>query len=460
MSPLKTILLCALAITAIAFLAVYEPLTRSTREDVAATRKGLVLHLDPSKVREIRISTGASTFDIKRLGNGWQLGTKSTDRADSALVERVLIAAAGMRYFDRIAGQELKADSELSNYGLRNPKRTIEFDGDERATLFLGKDAASEERIYVRTSESRDVFLVSDELLKLAFRDAADFRDRRLTDLSPDQVDRVIVRRQGGEIELLRDAMGWQIVKPLRALADEQKVDDFLKQLLGQRIVEFVAEDPGDLSTYGISEGSDEITFYAEGSGRPQKLRLGIDKSGTLFGQFTARDSVYRLPPETLQLLQIGPDVLRDRRLLPLNLDIVDMIRIRTPEKEFSLRREGDGWVVKDGAVERPASAAAVRTLADAVSTAKVSAYETVADGKLEAFGLERPRCSVAFFSVLSENTPETRAGEQLIASVTIGKSENGRLFVQIGETPEVLSVPEAIMNAIPLDPAAWISPG
>ena len=183
MSRLKTILLCALAITAIAFLVIYEPLTRSTREDAAAARKGLVLHLDPSKVREIRISTGVSKFEIKRLGNGWQLGTKSKDRADSALVERMLLAAAGMRYFDKIAGQELKAASELSNYGLRNPKRTIEFDGDQSATLFLGKDAVSEERIYVRTSASRDVYLVSDELLKLAFRDVADFRDRRLTDL-------------------------------------------------------------------------------------------------------------------------------------------------------------------------------------------------------------------------------------------------------------------------------------
>jgi Domain of unknown function (DUF4340) len=459
MSSLKTILLCGLAIAAIVFLAIYEPLTRSTRERVAAARKGLVLHLDPSKVREIRISTGANKFEIKRFGNGWQLGTKSKDRADSALIEGMLLAAAGMRYFDRIPGQEFKADSELSNYGLRNPKRIIEFDGDEGATLFLGKDAASEERIYVRTSASRDVYLVSDELLKLAFRDVADFRDHRLTDLSSDQVDRVIVRRQGGEIELSRDATGWQIVKPLRALADEQKVDDFLKQLLGQRIIEFVAEDPGDLSIYGIAERRDEITFYAEGSGNPQTLRLGTDKSGTLFGQFTTRDSVYRLPPETLHLLQINPEVLRDRRLLPLNLDIVDMIRIRTEGREFSLRRKGDGWIVKDGTTERPASAAAVQTLADALSTAKVSTYDTVVDGKFAVFGLERPQCIISFFAVLSENTPETRAGEQLIASVTVGKSESGRLFVQIGETPEVLSVPEALMNAIPLDPAAWISP-
>jgi hypothetical protein len=459
MSRWTTILLCALAIAAIIFLAIYEPLTRSTREELAAERKGLVLQLDPSKVREIRISTGVSKLDIKRTGNGWQLGTKPKDRADSAMVERLLLAATGMRYFDRIEGKEFKADSELSNYGLRNPKRTIEFDGEEKTTLFLGKDAASEERVYVRAGGSRDVFVVSDELIKLAFQDAGDFRDRRLTDLSPDQVDRVIVRRQGGEIELSRDATGWKIVKPLHALADEQKVNDLLKQLLSQRIVEFVAEDSGDLSIYGIAEGREEITFYAEGSDSPQTLRMGTDKSGNLFGQFTTRNSVYRLPRETLRLLKVNPEVLRDRRLLPLNLDIVDLIRIRTPEREFSLRREGDGWVVRDGTIERPASAAAVRTLADALSTAKVSAYDMVSGGKLAAFGLERPRCVVSFVAVLSENTPETRAGEQVIASLVVGKSDNGRLFVKIGETPEVLSVPEATMNAIPLDPAAWLSP-
>ncbi len=460
MSLVKTILLCTLALAAIIFLSIYEPLTRSTREREEAARKGLVLNLDPSKVREIRISTGVNQFDIKRTGNGWQLGTKPKDRADSAMVEELLRSAAEMKYFDRIAAGEFKASSDLSAFGLRNPKRTIQFDGEEKLTVFLGKDAASEERFYVRTNLSRDVFLVSDELLKLAFRDPGDFRDRRLTDLSPDQVDRVIVRRNDGEIEFFRANSGWQITRPLHALADERKVEDFLKKVLGQRILEFVADDSGDLGAYGIVEGRDEITIYAEGSERHQTLRLGTDKSGTLFGQFTARDSVYRLPPETTELLQISPQTLRDRRLLPLNLDIVDAIRIRTPAKEFTLRREGDGWVVNDGESKRPASGAAVQALADAVSTAQVADYEGVSEDKVTALGLAQPQCQIAFLSVLSENTPEARAGEQVIGSLTIGKQQKGRVFVQRGETPEVMSVPETILNAVPLDPKAWISPG
>ncbi|HEU4677969.1 MAG TPA: DUF4340 domain-containing protein [Terrimicrobiaceae bacterium] len=460
MSPIKTILLCALALAAVIFLAIYEPLTRSTRENAEAARKGLVLNLDPSKVRNIRISTGVSQFDIKRVGNGWQLGTKPKDRADSAMVEQLLKLAAEMRYFDRIADSEIKSSSDLSTYSLRSAKRSIEFDGDEKLVLFFGKDAVSEERIYVRTDRSRDVFVVSDQLLKLAFRDAADFRDRRLTDLSPDQIDRVVVRRPDGEIELLRNASGWQITKPLHTLADERRVESFLKKLLDLRILQFVADDSGDLGVYGIAEGRDEISVYAEGSDRHQTLRLGTDKSGTLYGQFTARDSVYRLPPETAELLRVSPDDLRDRRLLPLNLDMVDAIRIRTPAREFALRRQGDGWVVKDGDSERPASGAAVQALADAVSTAEVSDYNAVSEDQIASFGLESPQCQVAFFSVLSENTPEARAGEQIVGSLTIGKSDHGRVFVRVGETPEVLSVPETIMNAVPLDPSGWIAPG
>ena len=66
----------------------------------------------------------------------------------------------------------------------------------------------------------------------------------------------------------------------------------------------------------------------------------GLSSGSSLRGiRFTA------CRPETRQLLQISPDLLRDRRLLPLNLDTVDMIRIRTPAGSFrSVARETGGW--------------------------------------------------------------------------------------------------------------------
>lgn len=459
MNKFLTIFLGLLALAAIIFLAIYEPLTRSKREYDMAARHGIVLPLDPSRVKEIRISSAESETIIKRRGNGWQLGSKSKDRADAAVVNQLLKAAADLQFIDVIDAGEIRSDKDMSDYGLRTPKRKIEFIGDGNAALFIGKDAASEDRIYVRTDKSRDIFLVGDELLDLAFGDPSTFRDRRLTDLSPDQVDRFIIRRAGGEIEVARDSTGWRVVKPIHTLADAQKVDDYLRRLLDLRILEYVAEDTGDLSVYGLAEGQNEISIFAEGSERHQTLRLGTDKTGVLFGQFTSRDSIYRVPAETSELLEATPDFLRDRRLLPLNLDVVDLIKIRTPEKEFSLRRQDEGWELQDGSAKRPASPAAIRNLADAVSTTKVTDYAPMISGKLSDYGLRPAPISVEFLSVLSENTPEARAGEQSIAQLTFGKSIDGKVFVRLDELPEVMAVPEAILTSIPPDPAAWASP-
>lgn len=460
MSRWPTILLGLLAVAAIVFLCIYEPLTQSARERDQVLVEKSVLPLDPSKVKQIRIVSGDSEVELRRRGNGWQLGEKSKDRAETASVERLLDTAAGLQFLDRIEGREVPNDKDLNDYGLRNPKRRIEFESDgKKLTLFLGKDGASENRLYVRTSESKDVYLVSDQILRQAFQPAGEFRDRRLTDLTPDQIDRLMIRRADGEIEFVRDAKGWQIVRPLHVAADDRKVAGYLSALLGLRTAEFVAEDSGDLSPYGLAEGQDEITFFAEGADRPQTLRLGTDKKGVLFGQFTARDSVYRLPSEAADLLKITPELLRDRKLLPLNLDIVDRIRIGAEDKQFTLQRTMQGWEIKSGNDAYPASASAVQALADSVSTAEVAQYLPATAEKAAAAGLDKPRRIVEFLSVLSENTPETKAGEQVVAALALGKSENGKVYARVGDSPELFLVEEGILAVIPEDPQAWRAP-
>lgn len=455
MSRWATILFGVLAIAAVVFLAIWEPLTRSTREE-AGDRT--VLRLDPSKVRNIRIVSGDDVVEIKKKDAGWQLGPKTKDRADSAQVAKLLTAAGSLEYFDRIDASELKSNDNLSSYGLNKAKRQIEFEGDDNEILLLGKGGASEDRIYVRRKDARDIYLVNDEILRLAYDNPAGLRDRRLTDLSPEQVDRVILRRESGQIELVRDAQGWRIVKPLNAPADPKKTAEFLNRLLGLRIEDFVADDSGDLGIYGIAEGRNEITFYAEGKERHQTLRFGsisTDKPSFVNAQFTDRDTVYRLPAVGLELLDITPDSLRDRRLLVVDVDMVDKIRITGPEGEFTLRRAGEGWEWQQGQTIKPVAEASVLKMVQSLATTEVSAY-TPMSGSPGNYGLEPPAGKIEFLSVLSENTPEARAGEQVIASLTIGKTDKDMVFCRTGEAPEIATVPASILTSLPLEPAPW----
>lgn len=459
MSRIFTVFICLVALAAVIFLCIYEPLTKSTREQEEATRAGLVLALDPTGVREIRLASTGEEIELKRRGDTWQMTSKPKDRADRALVEQLLQAASQMEFLDRMDGGEFRKGEDLNDFGLKNPKRKIEFRGDQDVTLFIGKDAANEDRLYVRTSESKDVFLVPDDILKTAFPEGGKFRDRRLTDLTADRVDRLIVRQPNGEVEFARDARGWRMVKPLSASADGIAMNAYLEKLLDLRIQEFVADDSGDLGTYGITEGKNEISFFADGSSRHQTLRLGAERDGSVLAQFTARDSVYRLGKEVQELLAVAPDSFRDRRLLPLNLDLVDIIRISTPQHQFSLRRDGDHWTVADATGTRAASDAAVQTLVDTLATVQVSTYTPAVGEKLAGMGFNAPSLTIDFLSVLSENTPEMTAGEHRIAKISFGQPTGDQVLARVDELPEVASVHSAVLQAIPTDPQAWQGP-
>ncbi len=61
----------------------------------------------------------------------------------------------------------------------------------------------------------------------------------------------------------------------------------FLNTLLGLTIREVLSDDSGDLSRFGIGEGVNEISFYAEGKERHQTLRIGQATQDSVIAEFT-----------------------------------------------------------------------------------------------------------------------------------------------------------------------------
>ncbi len=108
----------------------------------------------------------------------------------------------------------------------------------------------------------------------------------------------------------------------------------------------------------------------------------------------------------------------------------------------------GDGWIVNANGETHPANAQLIYELANALGTATVQKYTSTSPGK--------PACSVSFEAILSENTPETTAGEHPIASVDFFPQSNGTVTAQISDTSEAAIVPQSILDALPLDPKAW----
>ncbi|MEX1117885.1 MAG: DUF4340 domain-containing protein [Terrimicrobiaceae bacterium] len=418
---------------------------------------GFVMDLKPPAVRAIRIQSTGEMMELKRKGAAWQfISGDLKDAGNSQAAEEILKAASLLMYYDRIPASEIQGRDHLSEFGLRSPKRWIEFLGTHPAKLFFGKDAAFEDRMYARLDGSNDVYLIDKSLNVLVDSEPAKFRDTVLVGMSPAQVDRVIIRgSKGGETEIVRSAAGWNIVKPLAAPADEAFVERFLKSLLGIPVLAIVANDSGDLGVHGIQEGKYEISFFVEGRQTPLVIRFGhLPKAWpeTVLAQFTGRDIIARLPVLSRKLLDVEPDDLRDRRLLPVDGDIVDLIRVTDGDgQRFDIRRSPDGWQTLRNGTLYPVSGAAVETLLSALAQTRVSGFV----GR-EPVPITR---TIEFLSVLSENTPEATAGEQLVAGVVFGPAGEGGLEARILGRAGGVIVPTTILQAIPPDQAAWCLP-
>jgi hypothetical protein len=408
---------------------------------------------DPDDISLIKITNGDGDVEFRRTDNGWYLGPDPKDRASVDVVRRIIETALSTRVLDRIDAGEI--GDRLSTYGLKKSRVQFDFRGDRDLPLLIGKDAADESRLYVRFEDSRDIYLISDDLVNLALSPPQDFRDRMTARLRPDRVDRVIIKRPAGEIELRRGASEWQIMKPLSAPASSSAVEALVDKILRMRVEGF---EPGaDPGVMGLSEPAGEIQLFGEGGSAPETIRVGIPSPrGGIYARLEPRGVTARVPSSIHEILGFDLASLRDNALARINLDFVDMIRVATPASSFSLKRNGDGWVVGG----KPASAAAVQKMADAFASAKSEKFEPATVGVLERTGLSLPQLTVEFFAVLSENTPETAAGNQLVAGLKFGaKQETGLVPVLKTGSPEIAFVPETILAAVPPEESSWVAP-
>src|SRR5213592_1837625 len=473
----NTLILAIVTLAGVAYFRFFE-MKRPGTEDARRQAQNMV-NFDRSKIDGIVIQNGDQKIEIRRRDNKWRLETPIKDQADSALVETLLSDLENWQKDGTIPAKEIDADkSKLAEYGLNNPKLKLKLLGHDRPPeILFGKDAAMEGRMYVRFQNSKETFLAGQSVKKDIDKKPEEFRDRKLTDLSNAQVRRVALKTPVGEIELDKKDTHWDILKPLRARADDQKVNDLISQVTSARIGQFVADDRGDLRTYGLAEPRGSITLFDQEQKKDQKVEIGEsikvagreDKGQTLqigaipekeneqvYVRFAPRGSVYTLPKKIEEILNTKPADLRDNHLVRIDTNILDRITIDAPGKTKTVLARKDGnWAVTNRN-NAPADAGAVRRMIDALQNERVTKFVEDVASNLPKYGLDKPQLQLTFSSFASENTAETRAGEQAFATVAFGKVDGDNVYARLADEPFVVAVRRTLLDQVSTDPLQW----
>ena len=228
-----------------------------------------------------------------------------------------------------------------------------------------------------------------------------------------------------------------------------------LEKLLRLRIEGF--ESTADTVAMGLSEPMAEVQLFGGGEDQPETIRVGKPSpKGGSYARLEPRGVTVRLPASIQEVLAFDIASLRDTSLARINLDLVDMIRLTSESSRFELKRKGDGWVIGD----KPVRPEAVQEMVEALTGAKATGFEPATMGGLEKAGLSKPALVVEFFAVVSENTPETTAGNQLVIGLKFGSKEDADLIpVLTTGSPEIAMVPGKILKSIPAEESSWLAP-
>jgi hypothetical protein len=459
MKARTTLILLVVVVAIGAYIKFYESKRPNTEE--AARREKNVVNLNREKLDGIVIQNGDERIELKRSGNKWRLEVPIKDQADSAAIDNLINEIENWRKAATIPAREIAANkNQLNEYGLSKPKLRLKLVGaDMPGEILFGKDAALEGQLYVRLGNSNDVFIAAQTLKNDVSKKAEDFRDRKLTELTTAQIARAVLKTPAGEIELIKRNEYWQIVKPLQARGDNQKIDDLLAQVTNARIQQFIADDRGDLHAYGLAEPRGSLTIFKQDDKQGQMLQIGgvpeKDKD-ELYVRFLPRGAVYTLPNKLQEILNTVPNDLRDRHLVRIETNILDRITIEgTGKPKLILARKGEAWTIASRN-NQPANSDEARRLINTLNNEQVAKFVEDIATNLAKYGLDKPPTQLTFSSFASENTAETAAGEHPFLTLSFGKVEGDQVYARVADEPFVVAVKRSLLDNIWTDPSQW----
>ena len=185
--------------------------------------------------------------------------------------------------------------------------------------LQLGRHDALRKTVYARVEgdPTHAILAIPDNFLEVLPKNAFAFRDRSVSSLSPAQVSRLTITRDGRTVVLAvaessNQPNHWRMLEPVEAPANDEAVTSALTLLADLRAESFVSDAPGDAKAFGLDTPTLSVSWTTEpdsmapktGQAAPKTttLRVGSKdpKTGSFSASLTGQPLIFTLKPSIL----------------------------------------------------------------------------------------------------------------------------------------------------------------
>ena len=259
---LKTFSPALIAALILIILLGYLFMSEMRRNKETETAKALFPEIDKPQISSMTLRYADHDITLTKDGGKWFV-IKDSKRfsGDDDAIGSLLNEISEMKV------QKIAADnpSTLDDFGLNSPRVEVIFrmpHGESR--LLVGSETPVGSGTYIRTGKEDKVLIVdNNSLLPFLDRSENDFRDKQILALDEDKINRVAFRSDDSSFEVDREDGRW-VGKdmPDYVQLDQDRIGLILKAFLNLNIDNFEADDPMNLSAYGLDRPYAEIEIF------------------------------------------------------------------------------------------------------------------------------------------------------------------------------------------------------
>lgn len=298
-------------------------LLNALQVNVDEVRDRFVFATSPELASAVRIErpTGVGgareTVGVAREGGGrWRITAPKDLRADPARVFTLVSALLALRIEEFVPG-----DPSASAVGPESLfDAVVEIDGSlgsERLELrFLRETGRLVGHVTPRGIWFAAPIADFREWVEAPLRE---LRARWLVEVPVDELEAIrIAQPGGGEVEFTRDGLGqFRIARPIASNVDAVAMAELVQALRSLAAMEFVADAPGELARYGLTDGALRVELEAPRA--KGAVRIGLDSGDELaFAQAEGEAQVVAIPRLVAQRLRRPWTDYVERRVLAL----------------------------------------------------------------------------------------------------------------------------------------------
>jgi len=407
-------------------------------------------------VKTVVTRPDGETLTLIEQDDGWIL-EETGFRASKSMVNRVK-----HQLHDLTArAQVIEEADDPALYGLGESSIHVELSfRDGRVESFRAGDPnPSSVSYYIQPDGDSAIFTVKKSAVDYYSLSLDEFRERRFAGFNSKDADRIAADLpEGRRLELQRiGEKSWQMIAPREMPVSLDEARSLLGRVAVLKAVDFVADQPDDLSPWGLDEPRARITI-SFGTREPLTLLVGAEVQGDEDPSLShmlvvGEDVVYTAKDQFLDDYIVDPDDLRDRSFMDLAdeavVEVLGTLHRSAKEPklvgEVPLKKLGDVWTWYDG---KPVPGSTPRRLAE--RAASVDAEEFV-DGasSLKPYGLDEPMATIRLVTdtgiervLLLGDAAESR-------TLVDEEREIPRLYAKRADIDTVYVVDEGVLNVL-----------